>query len=253
MYPKIYTDLFREFGRKPEVFVAMPFSKPFETRWRLIFKPAISSCNLTPYRVKERFVGESIPVDILDGINRAKFLLFDISSDETGHPNSNVMYELGIAHATRLPEEVIIIRDEESKNVPFDIKHIRWNEFSPQKISQSIAKIKKLNNSGIKEINLTKDTMIEKVLSSLDPEMVEFLEVIRVYYYEEIGQKYVKHGFDLCPFDPDRKGLYGLISSECSKEYLREIARNLINLGILKSARPVPPHKKYMNELRNIT
>lgn len=243
MYPKIYTDLFREFSRKPEVFVAMPFSKAFDVRWKLIFKPAISSCNLTPYRVKERFVSESIPVDILDGINRAKCLLFDISNEETGHPNSNVMYELGIAHATRLPEEVIIIRDDKSKNVPFDIKHIRWNEFSPQKINKSITKVKKLLKSALKEINLTKDRMIEKVWSSLDPEMVEFLEVIRDYY-EQIGQKCVRDGFDLYPFDPDRKGLYGLISSDCSKEYLREIARNLINLGILRSASPLPPHKR---------
>ena len=243
MYPKIYTGLFREFSRKPEVFVAMPFSKAFEARWKVIFKPAISSCNLAPYQVKERFVGESIPVDILDGINRARFLLFDVSNEETGHPNSNVMYELGIAHATRMPEEVIIIRDDKSKNVPFDIKHIRWNEFSPQKTSQSIAKIKKLLKSAEKEIDLTKDTMLEKALSSLDPEMTEFLEIIRDYY-EKIGHKYIERGFDLYPFDPDRKGLYGLISSDCSKEYLREIARNLINLGILRSASPLPLHER---------
>jgi hypothetical protein len=243
MYPKIYTDLFREFARKPEVFVAMPFSKAFEARWKFVFKPAICSFNLKPYRVKERYVAESIPIDILHGINRSRFLLVDISNEETGHPNPNVMYELGIAHATRLPEEVIIIRDDKSETVPFDIKHIRWNEFFPQKVGQSIAKIKKLLKSAEREVNFAKDEMIEKTLNFLDPETIEFLEIIKDFY-EEIGEKYIKNGFDLYPFDPDRKGLYGLISRECSEEYLRQIARNLVHIEILRSASPLPPHKR---------
>lgn len=242
MYPKFYTDLFREFPRTPEVFVAMPF-KGFEKRWNSIFKPAISSCSLKPYRVKEKFVSDSIPMDIIAAINRAMFLLFDISNEKTERPNPNVMYELGIAHATRLPQEVIIVRDNYSKSSPFDVSHIRWNEFFPQKIKQSMTKIKKLINRSKKEIDLTKDLMIEKTLNALDPEMIEFVEVIR-NYYKHIGEKHINHGFDLYPFDPDRKGLYGLITKDCSEQKLREIGRSLINLGILKSAEPVPLRKR---------
>ena len=231
MYPKIYIELFRSFDRTPEVFVAMPFSKEFEPRWKSIFKPAILSCDLKPYRVKERLVGDSIPIDILDGLNRAKFLLFDISNEKTVRPNSNVMYELGIAHATRLPEEVIVVRDKQSENIPFDIKHIRWNSFSPQKVEQSVNKIKTLIKKAERELDLAKDLMIEKALSSLDPDMMSFLEAIR---------NYDETGFDLSPFDSDRKGLYGLPHKDCSEEYLRELARSLINLGIIKSAEPLP-------------
>lgn len=242
MYPKIYMELFRSFERTPEVFVAMPF-KGFEKRWRSIFKPAILSCKLKPYRVKERFVSDSIPIDILNAINRSMFLLFDISNEKSERPNANVMYELGIAHATRLPQEVIIVRDEHSKQSPFDISHIRWNEFSPQKIKKSITKIKKLIINAKKEVDLTKDLMIERILNSLDPEMIEFLEIIR-NYYEDVGEKYIEQGFDLYPFDLDRKGLYGLITKDCSEQYLREIARNLINFGILESTTPIPLHKR---------
>ena len=242
MYPKLYTDLFREFSRTPEVFVAMPF-KGFEGRWNSIFKPAIRSCKLKPHRVKERFVSDSIPMDIIDAINRAMLLLFDISNEKTEKPNPNVMYELGIAHATRLPQEVIIIRDDNSKSSPFDVSHIRWNEFSPQKIKQSITKVKKLIKNAKKEIDLTKDLMIEKTLNSLDPEMIEVIGIIKDYY-EKIGNKYINCGFDLYPFDPDRKGLYGLITKECSENYLRGIAKSLINKGILKSAEPLPLRKR---------
>lgn len=231
MYPKIYVELFRSFDRTTEVFVAMPFSKEFEPRWKTIFKPAILSCNLKPYRVKERLVGDSIPIDILDGLNRAKFLLFDISNEKTARPNSNVMYELGIAHASRLPEEVIIVRDKQSENIPFDIKHIRWNIFSPQKIEQSKSKIKILIKKAERELDLSKDIMIKKALSSLDPDMLSFLEAIR---------NYDKTGFDLSPFDPDRKGFYVLPHKDCNEEFLRELARSLINLGIIESAEPLP-------------
>ncbi len=235
MYPKIYTDIFRSFDKTPEVFVAMPFSTRFEPRWKLIFKPAILSCNLKPYRIKERFVSNSISSDILDGIGRAKFLLFDISNEETGQPNSNVMYELGIAHAIRLPEEVIIVRDENSEATPFDIKHIRWNDFSSQKIKKSITKIKKLIRSVEKELDLTKDIMVKNVLSSLDPDMISFLEGVRDYY---------NTGFDLAAFDPDRKGLYCLPTKDCTEEYLRKLARYLINLKVIRSADPLPMEKR---------
>ena len=236
-------DLFREFPRKPEVFVAMPFSKEFETRWKSIFKPAVCSCNLKPHRLKECYVSDSIPIDILNGVGRAKLLIFDISNERTGRPNPNVMYELGIAHAIRLPEEVIIVREEQSHESPFDIKHIRWNLYSPFKIKRSKNTIKKLIKNAEKQITLTKDSMVEKTLNSLDPEMIEFLGIIRDYY-EEVGEKYIKNGFDLYPFDPERKGLYGLVTKDCPEEYLREIARYLINIGILKSAKPLAPQKK---------
>jgi len=235
MYPKIYIDLFRSFDRMPEVFVAMPFSSQFESRWKEIFVPAIDSCDLKPCRTKELLVSNSIPVDILDGIGRAKFLLFDISNEEKDRPNSNVMYELGIAHATRLPEEVIIVRDEESESSPFDIQHIRWNSFSTQKIEESRAKIEKLIKNAEKQIDLTKDLMVKNTLSSLDFETISFLDTVR---------EYVDEGFDLCPFDSDRKGLYGLPHKDCSEEYLRILARDLLNLRIVKSANPISIQKK---------
>lgn len=235
MYPKIYIDLFRSFDRASKVFVAMPFSSQFESRWKEIFVPAIKSCNLKPYRTKELLVSNSIPIDILDGIGRANFLLFDISNEEKDRPNSNVMYELGIAHAIRLPEEVIIMRDEQSKNCPFDIKHIRWNIFSTQKIEESRAKIEKLIKNAEKQIDLTKDLMVKNVLSSLDFDMISFLDTAR---------EYIGKGFDLCPFDPDRKGLYALPHKECSEEYLRKLARDLINFRIIKSAEPISIQKK---------
>jgi len=152
-------------------------------------------------------------------------------------PNPNVMYEIGIAHSSRLPEEVIIIRGENSKDdpAPFNISHIRWNSFNPDEPAKAINKIKKLIKWAEKEIDLIKDKMLTKIMYSLDPELIEFLVTVREYVKNN-----KKTGFDLYPFDPDRKGHYGLPNKECSEEYLRQIARKLIELGVLQSGSLIP-------------
>ncbi len=235
MFPKLYIDLFRSFERRQEVFVAMPFKKQFEERWLKIFRPSIKASKLTPSRLKESVKGDSIPAEILNHIGQAKFILADISDDfyknERIYPNPNVMYEVGIAHSIRLPEEVIVIRDTKSKAAPFDISHLRWNSFDPADPARSINKIKKLIDRAEREINLIKDQMLTKVMRSLDSEMIEFLVTVR---------KYDATGFDLSPFDPDRKGLYSLPSRDCSETYLREIARRLIDREVLQAGLPIP-------------
>jgi len=241
MYPKIYIDLFRSFDRKQEVFVGMPFSTQFESRWKEIFEPAIVSFSLKPYRTKEILVSNSITIDILDGISRAKFLLFDIS-DEGGKPNPNVMYELGIAHAVRLPEEVIVLRDDTSQSNTLDTSHIRWNTFSPKETEKSITKIKELIKNAEKETNLTKDRLVSKVFNLLDIDMLSFLNTLQDFY-EEVNEP-LETGFDLYPFDLERKGLYELGYKECREIDLRNIARKLIENGILMPAELVPPQKK---------
>ncbi len=235
MYPKIYIDLFRSFPRNPEVFVAMPFKHEFEGRWSRIYRPAIKACNLKPFRVKESVKGDSIPAEIVDHIGQAKLILADISDEfyknDRTYPNPNVMYEVGIAHAVRLPEEVIIVRDNTSKAAPFDIKHIRWNSFDPADPVKTIGIIKKLIKRAEKEIDFIKDQTITKAMHLLDSDMIEFLVTVR---------EYTTAGFDLSPFDPDRKGLYGLPSKEVSEEYLREMARKLIELGVLQVGSLIP-------------
>jgi hypothetical protein len=240
---KIYIDLFRSFDRKKEVFVGMPFSTQFKSRWKEIFEPAIVSFSLNPYRTKEILVSNSITIDILDGISRARFLLFDIS-DEKGKPNPNVMYELGIAHAVRFPEEVIVLRDDISQSNTSDISHIRWNTFSPEETEKSITKIKELIKNAEKEIDLTKDRLVTKVVNLLDIDMLSFLDTLQNFFEET--KESSETGFDLHPFDSERKGLYELNYKECREIDLRNIARKLIEDGILMPAElvPLPPQKK---------
>lgn len=234
MYPKNFIESFRSFTRSSEVFVAMPFAETFEDRWEGVFQPAIIKAGLQPYRVDIRQVSDSILTDILAGISRARLILVDTSfqslSDRPAGPNANVMYEMGIAQATRLPEEVIVVRDTvSSDSVPFDIGHIRYQSFNAEDKAEAIKLIHSLISAALSSIDLLKDQIITKVFEALDPDSMQFLGVV--------GSM---EQFDLYPFDPDRKGLYGLPFRDSSEVELREIARHLINLGILVAGDPGP-------------
>lgn len=239
MYPKTYIDYFRNFNRQKEVFVAMPFSDDFTQRWEEIYIPGIKRTGLKPYRVDISVISNSILVDILAGIGQAEFILVDTSFQEinglVSGPNQNVMYELGIAHSIRLPEEVIVIRDEKSKkNIPFDISHIRYTTFNHQRFDESITLISNLISDARRTVDRTKDLIVEKILRSLDLDQMCFMGIIGSLDH-----------FDLYPFDPDRKGLYGVGYRDSSEAELRSIARELIGLDLLESGNPGPPEKRF--------
>jgi len=238
MYPKIYFDYFREFDRKSEVFVAMPFTNDFNHRWTEIFIPGIKKVGLIPVRVDFSTVSDSILIDILKGIGSSKFVLVDTSCQKNEGqclgPNPNVMFELGIAQAIRLPEEVIVIRDEQSiTENPFDISHIRYNKFDSQNIKASISLLSRLIIDAQRVLDITRDLIVERILKTLDPD--------EMWFHGTIGSQ---NTFDLYPFDPDRKELYELGYRESSKLELRSLARGLIRLGLLEAGNPGPPKKQ---------
>lgn len=235
MYPKTYIDSFRTFERTNEVFVAMSFADKFLERWENIFQPAVTEAGLQAYRVDIRIVSDSILTDILAGIGRARLVLVDTSFQNRGGqstgPNPNVMYELGIAQAMRLPEEVVVVRDSVSTDpAPFDISHIRYNTFDIDNEEDAKETILQLIRSAINAIDLLRDMIVLKVFESLDPDAMHFLGVIGPM-----------EQFDLYPFDLDRKGLYELAFRDSSEAELRTVAKRLIDLGILVAGDPGRP------------
>ena len=139
MFPKQYLDLFPAFPRSNTVFVAMPFGGQFDDRWTNIIDPAVRSVSrdgarMEPIRVDTRRVGESVITEILDGISAATIVMAEVTTvaeiNGEAFRNANVLYEVGIAQAVRLPTEILLFRSD-SDPLLFDISNIRVNRYDP--------------------------------------------------------------------------------------------------------------------------
>ena len=138
MHPHtFYSTLFSP-SKRDEVFVIMSFAEEFNERWENVITPAVRELGLAPERVDYNKSGESVVHDILDGIAHARLVLADITSttmlDRRGTPwperNGNVMWELGVAHVMRLPDEVLVIKSDDAETI-FDLTQFRAFPYEP--------------------------------------------------------------------------------------------------------------------------
>ncbi len=177
MYPANYFGLFPPFPREETVFVAMSFDQHFEKRWTEVIIPGISGMlvngkKLKPVRVDTRRISDSILTEILSGIGTSRLFLADVTTigylDERPIRNANVMYEVGIAHAIRLPEENLLFRSDNDPLL-FDVANVRVNTYSPDERPDEARSL--ISNSIIavlRELDLRRNLAVGKAAESLD-------------------------------------------------------------------------------------
>ncbi|HEX4560230.1 MAG TPA: hypothetical protein VH113_00245 [Gemmatimonadales bacterium] len=167
MYPAQFFNLFPPFPKTNVCFVAMSFADGMKPRWENVIEPGIREAELIPYRVDIKTISDSILTDILRNISDAKVILADVST-VNGARNSNVLYEVGIAHATRLPEEVVIFRSDDERLL-FDLTNIRVNRYSPD---DDPAKAREQVTSAIRnaldEVDLGQSLAVRRAVQTLD-------------------------------------------------------------------------------------
>lgn len=177
MYPLHLFSLFPPFPRENKVFVAMSFEAAFDRRWNDVIAPAIRKITkndvpLEPYRVDTSVISDSILTDIICGISNCEIVFADITTlikvNEKPIRNSNVMYEVGLAHAVRLPEEVVLFRSDDDPII-FDMANIRINKYDPDG-DPVFAESKIINTiiDALKERDLRKNLAIKKATEALD-------------------------------------------------------------------------------------
>jgi len=134
MYAKIFFERFWEGDQRNELFVCMPFHDSFDNKFMNIIVPSSNAAGFqTAERVKENWEANVITDRIFDGISNSKMILFDLTDDPKSpcqfskQINVNVLYELGIANAIREPEDIIMIRESSSAELPFDISGMKIN------------------------------------------------------------------------------------------------------------------------------
>lgn len=177
MYPNTYLSLFPPFPRDNRVFVAMSFLPRFDARWQDVLVPGVrrvkvAGSALEPHRVDLRMASDSVLTEILEGISRCRFFLADITviGELDGRPvrNANVLYEVGLAHATRLPEEVALLRSD-NMELLFDVMNVRVLEYDPDgdpKVAQNL--VAETIVQSLKELDLRKSLSVRRVAESLD-------------------------------------------------------------------------------------
>ena len=99
-------------------FVIMPFSPTYNTEYERVIRPAVEATGLACIRADEIYSKPQIMADIWKSIRSARLVIAEL----TGR-NTNVFYEVGLAHTLGKPV-IIITRNEE--DVPFDLKALRY-------------------------------------------------------------------------------------------------------------------------------
>ena len=117
-YPKDFFDSSKGSVAKGRCFVIMPFGNPYDEIYHEVFRPVASEYHLEVIRADERFGSYPIMGQILAEIESAEFILVDLTDAK-----ANVLYELGIAHA-RKPNESVILLSQSMYDVPSDLRHL---------------------------------------------------------------------------------------------------------------------------------
>jgi hypothetical protein len=99
--------------RRPNAFIAMQFSDPYNEVYRDAIKPLVEEIGYEPFRVDEVAGPGVILNDIWNNITESSVVIAEISE-----PNPNVYYEIGVAHALRKPTVLLAQR---GTKLPFDI------------------------------------------------------------------------------------------------------------------------------------
>ena len=105
---------------KDLVFVGMSFKGEDQEEVFTAIKEACKELNLSARRVDENYSSGFIILEIIDMIEKAEFIIFDLT-----HERPNVYYELGYAHGLgNSPSDILLIA-KEGTQLHFDIAALR--------------------------------------------------------------------------------------------------------------------------------
>jgi hypothetical protein len=99
--------------RRPNAFVAMQFSEPYNEVYRDAIRPLVEEIGYEPIRVDEVSQPGIILNDIWTQLTEASVVIAEVTE-----ANPNVYYEIGVAHALRKPT---ILLAQKGTKLPFDL------------------------------------------------------------------------------------------------------------------------------------
>jgi len=157
----------------------MSFDHRFDPRWERVLRPALASVQvngepLEPHRVDVRMSGDSVLTQILEGLSRCRVVVADITSlgvlDGRVVRNENVFYELGLAQAVRLPEEVLVFRSD-GDPIAFDVSNVRVHTYDPDGDPDGArGRVTEVVVGSLTELNVRRHLALRNAADALDAE-----------------------------------------------------------------------------------
>lgn len=143
-------------------FVLMPLDRRFLRIFSNHTKPVLQQYFSEVITSDDIFTSTSILEDIWVNINTARLIVADVTDK-----NSNVFYELGIAHTIG---KDIIVMTQNKNDVPFDINHIRYIEYTDDEEGWKRLELKLENftEATVKEARSRKQRRVTKSLGQPD-------------------------------------------------------------------------------------
>ncbi|GKI13906.1 hypothetical protein CE91St44_03910 [Oscillospiraceae bacterium] len=159
------------------------FLMPFHERFDLVYgavKEQLMNCGFVCNRADELSGSKPIINKILTEILRAQYIVVDLTDC-----NPNVFYELGIAHTFKDAQNVLLIKQKDSK-VPFDITHLQYQEYSAANLKQLTSMIKEFisNNQCISEFYEALN--VRGIIGVIHDNHEDFLDYLRLRLGEDI-------------------------------------------------------------------
>lgn len=198
---------------------------------------------LDPSRADEVKKGDLL-LNILNKIISSRIVICDITprlvknslfwkTRNTFFPE-NVMFELGLAAAWKMPEQVIILWDKKVKGfpekVPFDIKTFHIDFGNPKEIDEII-------HDRLKDYKNKKDILIKNIKCRLDHQSIDLLARRNglIFFENQADSGTIRHLLNLRvirteifpPSGPEPKISFGYCLTEIGKIVLKELGINL--------------------------
>jgi hypothetical protein len=105
-----------------KAFILMPFEEPFDAIFVRLISPALEKGGYRVRRADSVLDQQNVLRDIITGIDSADLIVADLTG-----LNSNVFYELGIAHGLGIPT---VMLTQDIDEVPFDLRGYRVQVYS---------------------------------------------------------------------------------------------------------------------------
>lgn len=164
---------------KNRCFMLMPFSEDFDYIYGVI-KKDLNDNGLICNRADEIAGSKPILNKILTEILKSRYIIADLTSY-----NPNVFYELGIAHSFKDAQNILLLKQKESK-IPFDLTHLTYIEYTPDNLRFLTATIKNFIRENEYLSDFHESLNLHGITTFISDNRETFIDYLQEYFSSQI-------------------------------------------------------------------